>query len=125
MGGFEAAAHLTNGDLELSGWSLERTPGERIEQVRVHVDGVAVGCAEPTGPRPDVLAHFPHAANAPMGFRFRLSATQARPGAMLRLQLESSSGLRGHVFARAPQPAALTYSGWSRRALKSMPTGLR
>jgi SAM-dependent methyltransferase len=124
MGGFEAAAHLTNGDVAFSGWSLERTPGARIEQVRVHVDGVAVGRAEPGEPRPDVLQHFPHAANPPTGFRFRLSPAQARPGASLRLQLESTSGLRGHVFARMPEPAALTYSGWSRRALRGEPTGL-
>lgn len=123
MGGFEQAAHLTNGDVEFSGWTIERTPGERIEQVRVHVDGVAVGSAEPGGARLDVLEHFPHAANAPTGFSFRLA--QARPGAAVRLQLESSSGLRGHVFAEVPQPVALTYSGWSRRALKGTPTGLR
>jgi SAM-dependent methyltransferase len=125
MGGFEQAAHLTNGDVELAGWTLERTPGARIERLRVHVDGVAVGCADMTKPRADVLRHFPRAANEPTGFRFRLSPAQAMPGATLRVQLESSSGLRGHVFAKMPAPAALTYSGWSRRALKGEPSGLR
>jgi 2-polyprenyl-3-methyl-5-hydroxy-6-metoxy-1,4-benzoquinol methylase len=124
MGGIEQAAHLTNGDLEFSGWIIERTPGARIEHLRVHVEDLAVGCAAADQPRPDVLRHFPHAANEPMGFRFRLSPSQAKPGATIRLQLESNSGLRGHVFARMPAPAALTYSGWSRRALRTEPTGL-
>jgi 2-polyprenyl-3-methyl-5-hydroxy-6-metoxy-1,4-benzoquinol methylase len=124
MGGIEQAAQLTNGDVEFSGWTLERTPGARIEQLRVHVGDVAVGCAPADQPRPDVLRHFPHAANQPMGFRFRLSPAQAKPGATIRLQLESTSGLRGHLFARMPAAAALTYSGWSRRALRTEPTGL-
>lgn len=124
MGGIEEAAHLTNGDVAFSGWTHERTPGERIEQVRVHVDGAAVGSVTAGEPRPDVLAHFPHAANDPVSFRFRLSPAQAKPGATLRLQIESTSGQCGHIFARMPQPAALTYSGWSRRALRGRPTGL-
>lgn len=124
MGGIERASLLTNGDVEFSGWALERTPGERIEQVRVHVDGAAIGCAAPAEERPDVLRHFPRAANAPVGWRFRLSHALAPAGATVRLQLESGSGLRGHVFARMPPSAALTYSGWSRRPLKNAPTGI-
>lgn len=124
MGGFEQAAHLTNGDVEFSGWLIERTPGARIGEVRVHVNGAAVGVATPAGERADVLAHFPHAANMPLGWRFRLSHALAPAGAVLRLELPSSSGLTGHLFARMPARAALTYSGWSRRPLKDQPTGL-
>lgn len=124
MGGFEQAAHLTNGDVEFAGWLIERTPGARVDEVRVHVNGAAVGSATPAGERPDVLAHFPHAANMPLAWRFRLSHALAPAGAVLRLELPSSSGLTGHLFAKMPEPAALTYSGWSRRPLKDVPTGL-
>lgn len=124
MGGFEQAAQLTNGDVEFSGWLIERTPGARIEAVRVHVDGAIVGTAAPAGERPDVLAHFPRAANPPLAWRFRLSRALAPAGAEIRLELPSSSGLTGHLFARMPGPAALTYSGWSRRGLKTTPSGL-
>jgi hypothetical protein len=125
MGGLESVTHLTNGDVEFSGWTIERTTGAVLEQIRVFADGAEVGVAAADQPRPDVLAKFPHAPNTPQGFRFRLSSAQARPGAVLRLQLESSSGLRGLVFAEMPPPAAFTYSGWSRRPLKQKPTGLR
>ncbi|MFC3069965.1 class I SAM-dependent methyltransferase [Phenylobacterium soli] len=124
MGGIERAAHLTNGDVEFSGWAIERTPGEQITGVRVHVDGAAVGVATPEGERPDVLQHFPRSANPATGWRFRLSHALAPAGAQLRLELDSTSGLKGQIFARMPDAAALTYSGWSRRALKDQATGL-
>jgi 2-polyprenyl-3-methyl-5-hydroxy-6-metoxy-1,4-benzoquinol methylase len=124
MGGLEQVALLSNGDVEFSGWTIERTTGARLEGIRIFADGVALGVAAADQPRPDVLAKFPRAPNLPQGFRFRVSPAQARPGATLRLQLESSSGLRGLVFAQMPAPAAFTYSGWSRRPLKHQPTGL-
>jgi hypothetical protein len=38
---------------------------------------------------------------------------------MLRLQLNSSSGLSGYLHAEVPKGGALTYAGWSRRALRA------
>ena len=124
MGGLEQVTHLTNGDVEFAGWSIERTTGAALQGIRIFADGAAVGVAAPDQPRPDVLAKFPLAPNMPQGFRFRLSHDQARPGATVRLQLESSSGLRGLVFAKMPDQAAFTYSGWSRRPLRHLPSGL-
>ena len=65
--------------------------------------------------RPDVQKHFPGSANAPVGWRFRLGA---KPGATVRAELRSSSGLKGHCYGRAPEAAVFTYSGWSRRGLR-------
>lgn len=124
MGGLEQVAQLANGDVEFSGWCIERTMGAVLERIRVFADGLSAGVAQPDHDRPDVLSKFPRAPNMPQGFRFRLSRDQARPGATVRLQIESSSGLSGLVFARMPEPCAFTYSGWSRRALKQSPTGL-
>lgn len=124
MGGLEQAAHLANGDVEFAGWTIERTTGAALQRISVFADGVPVGVAVADQPRPDVLTKFPLAPNMAQGFRFRLSHDQARPGAVVRLQLESSSGLSGLVFAKMPDRAAFTYSGWSRRPLKTAPTGL-
>lgn len=124
MGGLERVAHLTNGDVELAGWTIERTAGAALERIRVFADRREVGAAVADDPRPDVLAKFPHAPNTPQGFRFRLSREQAKAGAVVRLQLESSSGQRGLVFAQMPGPSAFTYSGWSRRPLRHQPSGL-
>jgi 2-polyprenyl-3-methyl-5-hydroxy-6-metoxy-1,4-benzoquinol methylase len=124
MGGLESVAHLSNGDVEFAGWTIERTTGAALQRIRVFADGTELGQAAADQPRPDVLTKFPHAPNLPQGFRFRLSAEQARPGAILRLQLESSSRLRGLVFAEMPRAAAFTYSGWSRRPLRQKPSGL-
>lgn len=118
MGGMETATSLTNGDVEFAGWALERTPGARLERLRLTVDGREIGEAGVTGERPDVLQHFPHAANPPLGWRVRVPGTQATPGGMVRLALESDSGLRGYVYAEYPSPTRMTYAGWSRRALR-------
>jgi hypothetical protein len=37
---------------------------------------------------------------------------------MVRIHLESSSGLTGYCYAQTPNAATFTYSGWSRRALR-------
>ncbi|MDP3173287.1 MAG: class I SAM-dependent methyltransferase [Phenylobacterium sp.] len=118
MGGLETITLLPTGEAEFAGWAIERTPGQRIERIGVLVDGAPAAEILPATERPDVLAAFPCAANTPVGWRFRLSAAEAAPGARLRLQLQSTSGLSGHVFAQMPAPAAMTYSGWSRRALR-------
>lgn len=115
MGGFETATLLPTGETEFAGWAVERTPGREISRISVHVDGRLVMGVSPDRERPDVLVAFPNAANTPVGWRFRLLAPA---GAMVRLHLESSSGLTGYAYAQAPAPAAMTYSGWSRRALR-------
>lgn len=116
MGGFETAASLSTGETEYAGWAIERTPGAAIEAAVVYVDGAQTLEVAPAGERPDVQRHFPGSANAPVGWRFRLAA---KPGASVRVELRSSSGLKGHCYARAPEPAAFTYSGWSRRGLRT------
>lgn len=118
MGGFEAATALTNGDVEFSGWVLERTPGAQIARLSVTVDGEPRLSVTPEGERADVLRHFPKAANAPLGFRFRLPRGQTPDGALIRVGLESTSGLCGYAYAEFPPPTAMTYSGWSRRGLR-------
>jgi hypothetical protein len=119
MGGLERLSHLTHGGLELAGWLIERTPGEAVEQVIVLRDEEVLAQAEPREPRPDVLRHFPGAANAPQAWRLRLRPAQVSAGARLRIELRSSSGLVGMAYAEVPAPAAMTYSGWSRRALNT------
>jgi hypothetical protein len=118
MGGFESATTLTNGDVEFAGWAIERTPGEGIQRLRVVVDGAERLIVEPAGERPDVLRHFPNAANMPVAWRFRLRRSETPAGAMVRVGLESGSGLNGYAYAEFPSPASMTYSGWSRRALR-------
>lgn len=115
MGGFETAATLSTGEIEYAGWAIERTPGAAIEAVAVFVDGSEVLSVTPDAERPDVQKHFPGSANAPVGWRFRLAG---KPGAMVRVELRSTSGLKGHCYAQAPQAATFTYSGWSRRGLR-------
>jgi SAM-dependent methyltransferase len=118
MGGFETATALTNGDVEFAGWAHERTAGARIERLRIWVDGVDRGVVEPSSERPDVLKHFPDAANTPVGWVLRLARETTPAGALVRVDLESSSGLTGRLYAEFPPPTAITYSGWSRRPLK-------
>jgi hypothetical protein len=38
---------------------------------------------------------------------------------MLRAQFPSSSGLTGYCYAQVPEAATFTYSGWSRRELRT------
>lgn len=118
MGGFETVTTLPTGEVEYAGWAIERTPGAAIEAVAVHVDGAEILSVTPAGERSDVQKHFPGSANAPVGWRFRLSADQARAGATVRAHLKSGSGLTGFCYARMPEPASFTYSGWSRRGLR-------
>ncbi|RAK57174.1 hypothetical protein DJ018_04270 [Phenylobacterium deserti] len=118
MGGFETATALTNGDVEFAGWVLERTPGERIARLAVSVDGAERLSVEPQGERPDVLRHFPRSANAPQAWRFRLPRAQASDGALVRVAMESTSGLSGYAYADYPPLTTMTYSGWSRRGLR-------
>lgn len=118
MGGFETVAHLPNGAAEFTGWAIERSPGRRLTRLAVQVNGRTLVEAAVERERPDVLAHFPAAANTPVGWRFRLSPGQAKPGDMVRLRLESDSGLFGAAYAEIPPRIATTYSGWSRRALR-------
>ncbi|CAO3459637.1 hypothetical protein [Azospirillum largimobile] len=120
MGGFETATLLTNGDVDFTGWAIERTPGFQIKRLVVHVNGRAVLAFTPTSYRPDVLRHFLGAANTPVGWRFRLPRPSTPPGAVVRLHLESGSGLSGYCYTQFPAEHAMTYSGWSRRALRGM-----
>jgi hypothetical protein len=115
MGGFETVTTLSTGEVEYAGWAIERTPGAAIDAVAVFVDGVETLSVAPNVERPDVQKHFPGSANAPVGWRFRLGA---KPGATVRAELRSSSGLKGHCYGRAPEAAVFTYSGWSRRGLR-------
>jgi hypothetical protein len=119
MGGFETATVLTTGEVEWSGWTLERTPGQSIARIAAYVDGRPGPVVAPGGERPDVLDHFPAAANAPRAWRLRLGPDVAGPGATLRLGLESTSGLTGYLHAQVPSGGALTYAGWSRRAQRN------
>lgn len=119
MGGFEAMTTLTNGDVEFTGWAIERTPGAAIQNLRIWVDGAERLVVQPDGERPDVFRHFPNAANTPVGWTFRLPKASTPAGAMVRVGIESTSGLRGYAYADFPAPAAMTYSGWSRRGLRA------
>jgi len=116
MGGFETATLLTNGDVDFDGWAIERTPGESLT-LMVLVDGQRIGDATRTGDRPDVQKRFPASPSPPAGWRFRLSRAQALAGAMIRLDMTSSSGLVTYAYAEMPSDPAMTYSGWSRRDL--------
>ncbi|ODT58715.1 MAG: hypothetical protein ABS77_11175 [Phenylobacterium sp. SCN 69-14] len=118
MGGFETVATLPTGEVEFAGWAVERTPGAQIAAARVFVDGEEVLSLVPARERPDVQKHFPGSARPPVGWSFRLSPQQAAPGAMVRVRLESDSGLMGYCYAQMPTPATFTYSGWSRRGLR-------
>jgi trans-aconitate methyltransferase len=117
MGGFERATLLTDGSVEFSGWAIERTPGGSLDLI-VHVDGEPVLSANPTGDRPDIQATFPASLALPFGWSFRLSRAQAAEGKAIRLTMRSTTGLETHAYARMPSDPALTYSGWSRRALR-------
>lgn len=119
MGGIETMTHLTNGDVELAGWAIERTPGRAIARVAAHAGGRCVFEVAPDRERPDVFSAFPNAANTPVGWTLRLPRAGIATGEMVRLQLESGSGLKGYVYAQMPPPAAMTYSGWTRRALRT------
>lgn len=118
MGGFERVTTLTNGDVEFAGWAIERTPQERLARIGVSVHGDHHIEVTPDGERPDVLRHFPGSANTPVSWSFRLSYG-VPPGSMVRLSLESTSGLTGYAYAEFPSPSPMTYSGWSRRALRA------
>jgi SAM-dependent methyltransferase len=118
MGGFETMTLLTNGDLDCAGWVQERSPGRRIKAVTAHIDGRRWGEARLGGERPDVAAHFPHAANLARDWRLRLPRSAGAPGAVIRLDFESDSGLVTHAYGTVPTDPAITYSGWSRRGLR-------
>ena len=116
MGGLESVSHLPNGQVELAGWAIERTPGERIAQVVAQQGGMRLTGVEPQAERPDVLAAFPNAANTPVAWRLRLWPHELSDG-FVRIELQSTSGLSGYCYTEAPRGLAYTYSGWSRRAL--------
>ena len=118
MGGFETMTLLTNGDLDCAGWVQERSPGRQIAAVKVHVDGERWGQAQLGGERRDVAAHFPHAANLARDWSLRLPRSAGAPGAVIRLDFESDSGLVTHAYGVIPTNPAITYSGWSRRGLR-------
>ncbi len=118
MGGFETTTLLTNGDVDFSGWAIEKTAGESLI-LTVDVDDRPVLTAGITGERPDIQPTFPASASAPIGWRFRLSRAEAQTGAMIRLNITSSSGLVTYAYAQMPSDPVMTYSGWSRRALAS------
>lgn len=118
MAGLERVTTLPTGEIEFTGWAIERTPGAVIEAVSIHVDGAPVLSVAPQVLRPDVLKHFPGSANTPVGWSFRLGHEKAPAGAMLRAQFPSSSGLTGYCYAQVPERATFTYSGWSRRSLR-------
>jgi hypothetical protein len=118
MAGFESVTILPTGEIEFTGWAIERTPGAMVEAVDVYVDGMQVLSIAPQASRPDVLKHFPGSANMPVGWSFRVDHEKAPAGAMLRAQFPSSSGLTGYCYAKVPERANFTYSGWSRRALR-------
>lgn len=118
MGGFERATTLPTGEIEYSGWAIERTPGAVIETVSLHADGQEILNLAPSSERPDVLRHFPGSANTPVGWSFRVDPQKTPAGTILRAHLKSNSGLTGYVYAKVPEPAVFTYSGWSRRSLR-------
>ena len=117
MGGFERATLLTDSSVEFSGWAIERTPGGSLDLL-VHVDGEPVLKATKTGDRPDIQPTFPTSPALPFGWTFRLAREQAAEGQAIRLTMRSTTGLETHAYARMPSDPALTYSGWSRRALR-------
>ncbi len=117
MGGFEHATLLTDGSVEFSGWAIERTPGASLNLI-VHVDGEPVLSATVTGDRPEIQPTFPASPTPPFGWTFRLTRVQAAEGKPIRLTMRSTTSLETHAYARMPSDPALTYSGWSRRALR-------
>lgn len=116
MGGFESATLLTNGDVSFAGWAIERTADERLS-LTVDVDGQT--SLEPVivGVRPDVQPVFPTSPSPPFGWRFLVSRKEVSDGAMIRLNMRSSSGLATYAYACMPSDPSMTYSGWSRRSL--------
>ena len=118
MAGFETVTTLPTGELEFSGWAVERTPGATLRGVEIRVGGTKILSVAPSTERPDVLKHFPGSANVPVGWSFRIEHEKAPAGAMLRAQFPSSSGLIGYCYAQVPKRATFTYSGWSRRGLR-------
>ncbi|MCL6547012.1 MAG: hypothetical protein K6T61_17500, partial [Bryobacteraceae bacterium] len=106
------------GDLHCAGWVQERSAGRRIKAVTAHIDGQRQGEAQLGGERPDVAAHFPHAANLARDWNLRIPRSAGEPGAVIRLDLESDSGLVTYAYGTVPTNPAITYSGWSRRGLR-------
>lgn len=118
MGGIEVVTSLSTGDVDFSGWAIERTPDAQITQVNAYVGDKLVAETRPDSDRPDVLNYFPRAANIPVGWRLRIEPGQVPAGAMMRFELSSTSGQLGLAYATMPEPASFTYSGWSRRSLR-------
>ena len=119
MGGLDCISQLPTREYEFRGWAIERTPQQEIDRIVVYVDGVERCDAQFRPGREDVLDHFPGAANTPVEWHFRLPEATTRSGAMLRLELRSSSSLIGYCYAEVPWPTAMTYAGWTRRALRT------
>lgn len=117
LGGFETATLLADGSVDFAGWAIERTPGRTL-CVQVEINGRSAGEASVITDRPDIQPTFPASPTPPFGWRFRLSREQASAGAMIRVTMASSSGLKTFAYAAMPSDPALTYSGWSRRALR-------
>jgi hypothetical protein len=120
--GFESLSILTNGDVECRGWAIELTPDHQIRRVVVHVDGAPTVEAEPVANRADILTHFPHNPSIPVSWACRLPRERLRPDALIRVHVESDTGLVGYCYACLGEGAAMTYSGWSRRAVRGSMT---
>jgi SAM-dependent methyltransferase len=118
MGGFETATLLTDGTVEFAGWAIERTAHHSVT-LTVDVDGRRTCDATVMGDRPDVQPVFPASPSVPVGWRTRLSRADAPAGSMVRLNITSTSGLTTYAYAEMPSDPAMTYSGWSRRALSA------
>jgi SAM-dependent methyltransferase len=117
--GIESVSILTNGDLECRGWAIELTPDHQIRRIVAHIDGVPTVETAPVANRPDILQHFPHNPSIPVSWGCRLPREKLRANAIIRAHVESDTGLVGYCYACVPGSMAMTYSGWSRRAVRA------
>lgn len=82
-----------------SGWGVDPNPGHQIVRADLFIDERHAATMTPTADNLEVARFFPGALNTPVNWRFEPVA--ARDGAVLRVELTSSAGVRASAYAAA------------------------
>ncbi len=87
-----------------SGWALEPNVGAQIIRASLHIDGQLAATTIPSVDNHQIMHLFPGAPN--VAVRWGFDEIRFDPGATLRVELESSTGLRAWCHAEGPSAQA-------------------
>ena len=86
--------------IQVSGWGVDRTSGEPLQEIRARIDGRPVAASRDFHPRPEAVALFPLERVQPVGWQlsFALPAGADHADATLTLTARDAAGREHRVF---------------------------